>query len=97
MARTGSIGGNGSGDIFLAFSTANSHAATGNEKGIAELHALSNNYIDPLFAASAYATEEAIINSMVAAEDMIGHKGVSVKALPHEELIEIMREYKRVV
>lgn len=96
MARTGSIGGNGSGDIFLAFSTANSNAALGNNKGIAELHALSNNHLDPLFAASAYATEEAIINSMVAAEDMTGHKGVTVKALPHDRLIDTMRAYKRI-
>ena len=97
MARTGSIGGNGSGDIFLAFSTANPNAALGNEKGIAELHALSNNMIDPLFAASVYATEEAIVNSMVAAEDMTGHKGVSVKALPHEDLKRVVRGYNRIL
>ena len=95
MARTGSLGGNGSGDIFLAFSTANSNAARGNEKGLAPLQSLSNNFIDPLLTASAYATEEAIINSMIAAEDMIGHKGFSVKALPHDELQEIMRKYNR--
>ena len=97
MARTGSIGGNGSGDIFLAFSTANPNAALGNEKGIAELYALSNNMIDPLFAASVYATEEAIVNSMVAAEDMTGHKGVSVKALPHEDLKRVVRGYNRIL
>ena len=97
MARTGSIGGNGSGDIFLAFSTANPNAALGNEKGIAELHALSNNMIDPLFAASVYATEEAIVNSMVAADDMTGHKGVSVKALPHEDLKRVVRGYNRIL
>jgi D-aminopeptidase len=95
MARTGSIGGNGSGDIFLAFSTANPHAARGNKEGIADLRALANDHIDPLFAASAYATEEAIINSMVAAEDMTGHKGVSVKALPHDKLREILKDYNR--
>ena len=97
MARTGSIGGNGSGDIFLAFSTANPNAAPGNENGIAELHALSNNMIDPLFAASVYATEEAIVNSMVAADDMTGHKGVSVKALPHEDLKRVVRGYNRIL
>jgi len=95
MARTGSLGGNGSGDIFLAFSTANPQAARGNEHGLASVQALSNNYIDPLLIASAYATEEAIINSMVAAEDMIGYRGVSVKALPHQELQEIMKQYSR--
>lgn len=97
MARTGSIGGNGSGDIFLAFSTANPNAAPGNENGVAELHALSNNKIDPLFAASVYATEEAIVNSMIAADDMTGHKGVSVKALPHEDLKRVVRGYNRIL
>jgi L-aminopeptidase/D-esterase-like protein len=95
MARTGSLGGNGSGDIFLAFSTANPNAARGDEKGLASLQGLSNNFIDPLLMASAYATEEAIINSMIAANDMIGHKGVSAKALPHDKLVEIMKQYNR--
>jgi L-aminopeptidase/D-esterase-like protein len=45
--------------------------------------------------ASAYATEEAIINSMIAAEDMTGYKGVSARALPHDKLIEVMRQYNR--
>jgi L-aminopeptidase/D-esterase-like protein len=95
MARTGSLGGNGSGDIFLAFSTANMNAARGDEKGFAALQSITNEHIDPLFFASAFATEEAIINSMVAAEDMMGHNGLSVKALPHEELREVMRKYGR--
>ncbi len=95
MARTGSLGGNGSGDIFLAFSTANANAALGDQQGLASLLALSNNFIDPLLMASAYATEEAIINSMIAAEDMTGHKGVSVKALPHDELRELLKVYHR--
>src|SRR5512133_1039443 len=86
MARTGSLGGNGSGDIFLPFSTANANAATGDQNGITSIQTLSNNFIDPILMASAYATEEAIINSMIAAEDMTGHKGVSAKALPHEKL-----------
>ena len=96
MARTGSLGGNGSGDIFLAFSTANHRAAYGKGDGIAEIRSLANDHIDPLLVASAYATEEAIINSMVAAEDMTGHKGVSVKALPHNDLIKVMKDYNRV-
>ena len=95
MARTGSLGGNGSGDIFLAFSTANPNAARGDEKGLASIQSLSNNFIDPLLMASAYATEEAIINSMIAAEDMVGHKGVRIKALPHERLREVMKGYNR--
>jgi D-aminopeptidase len=95
MARTGSLGGNGSGDIFLAFSTANPGAALGDQNGLASIQALSNNFIDPILMASAYATEEAIINSMVAAEDMTGYRGVSAKALPHDELMEVMRQYNR--
>ena len=95
MARTGSLGGNGSGDIFLAFSTANPNAAIGNEKGLASIQALSNNFIDPLFVCAAYATEEAIINSMIAAEDMTGHKGVSAKAIPHDQLRSLMKSYQR--
>jgi L-aminopeptidase/D-esterase-like protein len=95
MARTGSLGGNGSGDIFLAFSTANPNAATGDENGLASIQALSNNFIDPLFVCAAYATEEAIINSMIAAEDMTGHRGVYAKALPHNKLQEIMKQYTR--
>jgi D-aminopeptidase len=96
MARTGALGGNGSGDIFLAFSTANPNAARGGEKGLASIRSLSNNYIDPLLAASAYAAEEAIVNSMVAAEDMVGYKGFSVKALPYEELMGVLRRYGRI-
>jgi len=95
MARTGSIGGNGSGDIFLAFSTANSQAAHSDIKGLANILALSNDHIDPLLAASAYATEEAIINSMVAAENMTGHQNTNIKALPHDKLREILKEYRR--
>jgi L-aminopeptidase/D-esterase-like protein len=95
MARTGSLGGNGSGDIFLAFSTANPNAATGDDHGLSSAQLLSNNFIDPLLISSVYATEEAIINSMIAAEDMTGNKGVRVKALPHEPLKGILRQYNR--
>lgn len=94
MARTGSIGGNGSGDIFLAFSTANPQAAKPNARGISEVQTITNDKIDPIFAATVFATEEAIINSMVAAEDMTGHE-VSVKALPHEEVKNVLKQYGR--
>jgi D-aminopeptidase len=94
MARTGSLGGNGSGDIFLAFSTANPKAGFNDEKGFTELKALSNDYLDPIFYAAAYATEEAIINALVAAEDMKGHE-ISVSAMPHEKVVEIMEKYGR--
>jgi D-aminopeptidase len=92
MARTGSLGGNGSGDIFLAFSTASTGITA---ESTANVKYLLNDYLDPLFFAAAYASEEAIINSMVAGESMTGHKGMSVDALPHDRLIEIMRRYNR--
>lgn len=95
MARTGSLGGNGSGDIFIAFSTANPDAAVGDQNGLSSIHSLSNNFIDPILMSSVYATEEAIINSIIAAEDMTGHKGVSAKALPHDELKKILKDYNR--
>lgn len=95
MARTGALGGNGSGDIFLAFSTANVHAARGGEKGLVSLQALANDHMDPLFFAAAYATEEAIVNSLVAAQDMTGHKGVSIKAMPHDRVRELLKKYNK--
>jgi L-aminopeptidase/D-esterase-like protein len=95
MARTGSLGGNGSGDIFLAFSTANANAARGDEKGLSNIQALSNDHIDPILSATVYATEEAIINAIVAAEDMAGHNKLDIKALPHDEVKRLLREYNR--
>ncbi len=92
MARTGSLGGNGSGDIFLAFST----ASTGiTQEPIASVKYLPNDTLDPLFSASGYAAEEAIINSMIAAETITGRNG-TVEALPHDQLIKLMREYNRI-
>jgi L-aminopeptidase/D-esterase-like protein len=94
-ARTGCLGGNGSGDIFLAFSTANPRAAYGENNGIANIQTIANDHLDPLLYSSAYAAEEAILNSLVAAEDMTGHNGVSVKAIPHDKLKEVMKQYNR--
>jgi L-aminopeptidase/D-esterase-like protein len=94
MARTGSLGGNGSGDIFLAFSTAGSGGAgSGSMKGSVEF--IHNDFIDPLLFASGYATEEAIINSLIAAETMTGCDGLCVTAIPHEELKDVLRQYNR--
>lgn len=95
MARTGSLGGNGSGDIFLAFSTANPTAGYPDEKGFVGLKVLSNDHLNPIFYATAHATEEAIINALVAAEDMTGHEGITVKALPHENVKEVLKKYGR--
>lgn len=84
LARTGSTSGNGSGDIFLAFSTANPHADA--EPGPNAVKAVSNERISPLFTATVEATEEAIVNAMVGAKTMTGIDGHTVIALPHEGL-----------
>jgi L-aminopeptidase/D-esterase-like protein len=93
LARTGSRSGNGSGDLFLAFSTANPGAAK--TKGTVALTMLPNDRMNPLFAATVQATEEAIVNSMVAAETMTGANGYTVRALPQDELVRILKKYNR--
>lgn len=93
LARMGSIGGNTSGDIFLAFSTANSMAST--RKGIQTVEMLPNDQINPIFEATIEATEEAVINALLAAETMTGYKDRTVYALPHDELVAIMKQYGR--
>ena len=93
IARNGGIGGNSSGDIFIAFSTANPGA--GKETNLATLKMLPNDHINPIFAATVEATEEAIINAMVAAETMTGLNGNTVYAIPHDRLKEVLRKYNR--
>jgi D-aminopeptidase len=92
LARTGSSSGNYSGDIFLAFSTANIGAA---QKPLATLTMFSNDLISPLFEATAQATEEAILNALVGAETMVGADGSRSEALPHDRLRAVMRKYNR--
>ena len=94
MARTGSLGGNWSGDIFLAFSTANPGVAYPSE-GLGCVQILPNDQLDPIFAAAALATEEAILNAMLAAETMSGREGLTVPALPLNLLQNVMRQYNR--
>ena len=94
LARNGSTSSNGSGDIFIAFSTANREAAT-ERSGVARVELLANRLLSPLFAATVQATEEAIINAMVAAETMTGANDWTVHALPHDRLREILRDYNR--
>ena len=93
LARTGSISGNGSGDIFIAFSTANPGAAS--PSGIHHLEMLPNDQMDPLFEATVEATEEAIVNAMVAAQTMTGINNHRVDALPHDKLREVLKKYNR--
>ncbi len=93
LARNGSISGNGSGDIFIAFSTANPEAAR--TEGIIPVSMLPNDRMGPLFEATVQATEEAIINAMVAAETMTGADGHRAVALPHDRLRAVLKKYNR--
>ena len=85
----------GSGDIFLAFSTANPGA--GRQRGLAQLRMLPVAAMDPLTRATAHASEEAIVNAMVAAGDMTGVNGNKVYAIPHRRLQEALRKYNRLL
>jgi D-aminopeptidase len=93
LGRDGSISGNGSGDIFIAFSTANSGAAR--TSGFVPLTMLPNDRMNPLFEATVRATEEAVVNAMVAARTMTGADGFTVQGLPHDELVRILKRYGR--
>ncbi len=93
LGRNGSISGNGSGDIFIAFSTANSGAAAADH--VVELKMLPNDLLDPVFRATVEATEEAIVNAMIAAHDMVGVNDHKVIALPHEQLRAVLKKYGR--
>ena len=93
ISRVGGIGANNSGDIFLAFSTANPGAAS--RSGIACLEMLPNDEITMLFNAAIQATEEAIVNALVAGDTMVGIYGNKVYGLPHHRLQEVLRAYNR--
>jgi len=91
LARMGSIAGNGSGDIFVAFGTGNPAGHT----GVQQVSMLGNEHMDPLFGAVVQATEEAITNAMIAARDMVGEGGHYAKAIPHEQLQYWLEHYRR--
>jgi L-aminopeptidase/D-esterase-like protein len=95
LGRDGSYSGDGSGDIFIAFSTANPGAV--GSKGLHQIAMLPNDSLDPIFLATVQATEEAVINSMIAAETMTGINGYTVFALPHDRLREVLKKYNRLV
>ncbi|HMQ02501.1 MAG TPA: P1 family peptidase [Pyrinomonadaceae bacterium] len=94
VGRVGGRGENSSGDIFIAFSTANAAEFAKND-GVAKIDMLPNDRINMLFWATVQATEEAIINALVAAETMTGYKGNTVYALPHDRLQEALKKYNR--
>jgi len=96
LARTGSISGNGSGDLFLAFSTANENAAgQGSNAPVRDAKMLLNDSMDPLFEATVEATEEAIVNAMVASDTMTGIDGRTVIGLPRDQLVKVLGKYNR--
>jgi len=94
VGKVGGYGHDGSGDIFIAFSTANSNVAFSD--GAVNVEMLPNGLISPLFEATVQAVEEAIVNTLVAAETMEGINNNKVWALPHGRLIQIMKKYNRI-
>jgi D-aminopeptidase len=91
IARTGGAGENSSGDIIVAFAVGNRDPETNGNVDI-----LPNELLNPLFYATIESTEEAIVNAMLAAETMTGRGGARVHALPHDELVDVMRRFGRV-
>jgi D-aminopeptidase len=91
MARMGAFVENGSGDIFVAFGTGN----PGGQSGLQQVQMLGNEHMDPLFEAVVQATEEAIVNAMIAARDMTGEEGHYALAIDHEQLKRWLKYYKR--
>ena len=95
LGRDGSFSGDGSGDIFLAFSTANPGAA--GSKGARQITMLPNQRLNPIFLATVQATEEAVVNAMIAAKTMKGINDFEVIGLPHDKVREVLKRYDRLV
>jgi D-aminopeptidase len=98
VARTGGAGEHSSGDLFIAFATAqrlpSTDAATDDAPLERSLRALDDNWISPLFWAAIESTEEAILNALVAAETMTGRDGHTAHRLPHDRLVDVWRRYR---
>ena len=94
LARTGSVSGNGSGDLFLAFSTANPGAANP-DAPTRSVQTVPNDRMDPFFTATVQAVEEAIVNALVANQSMTGADNHHVDALPHDRLRDALKKYNR--
>jgi len=93
LARTGAISGNGSGDLFVAFSTANPNVANPDQI-THDVQTIPNDLLDPLFAGVVQATEEAVVNALVDNRSMTGRDNHRVDALPHDRLREIMKRFR---
>jgi D-aminopeptidase len=94
LARTGTISGNGSGDLFIAFSTANPNAANPDQV-THSVETIPNDLLDPLFTGVAQATEEAVVNALVDNHSMTGRDNHYVEALPHDRLRQLLKKYQR--
>jgi L-aminopeptidase/D-esterase-like protein len=94
LARTGTVSGNGSGDLFIAFSTANPGAENA-DPITHSVETVPNDRMDPLFAATVQATEEAVMNALIDNHDMTGRDNHRVEALPHERLRQLLNKYNR--
>jgi D-aminopeptidase len=99
LGRLGATAGNGSGDIFIAFSTANAQAETAHgsavNTGVSDVKMLQNSHIGPVFVATVEATEEAVVNSMIAAETIEGADYRRSYAIPHDDLRALLKKYGR--
>ena len=93
LGRLGSWAGNSSGDLFLAFSTANPGAAS--PRATPALKMLANDQMDPFFRATIDATEEAVVNAMLAAQTMTGVNGLRVFGLPGDRVVAALKKYGR--
>ena len=96
LARTGTISGNGSGDLFIAFSTANPNVAN-SDQITHNVQTIPNDLMDPLFAGVVQATEEAVVNALVDNRSMTGRDNHRVEALPRDRLRELLKRYDRLV
>ena len=95
IARVGGMASNGSGDIFIAFSTANARELRAGSNLTARM--MGNEHITPVFSGAVLATEEAIVNALVAAETMTGWRGTTIEAIDHGELKDTLRRYNRLI
>jgi len=94
LARTGSVSGNGSGDLFIAFSTANPKVADPDQV-THSVETIPNDLLDPIFAGVVQATEEATVNALIDNHDMTGRDNHRVPALPHERVRQLLKKYNR--
>lgn len=94
LGKTGGIASNGSGDYVIAFSTAESNRIPYKiESNLLQMEVVPNDLMSPIFMAAIEATEEAILNSLFMAETMTGYKGRTIKALPKDQVLPILKKY----